>query len=565
MTDNSTTFSLLWPPDSDTTVSHRADPDVQVDLNVRRLVRALALSPIYEKHVQAILLTLTTDVATIHYRQAVIDDLLAAPELVQEFEGTLETILTLEQYLTAPQWRDNLLRQVAWRLSELERYVEAVESLDHVLQAAQALRSEALIGLRNTIHAVIESENFQNLRAELPILIPQIREVRSVTIGINLDSNMRPLAATVLSANPEAFEDQSLLTRLFGFNRRPQNDENAQRPLHNARNIQGINEHMIELDDRNSPFMPPLFKDLSELMDATSRPIVEALRKYTQVNSQFLIALKQDIAFYLGAVKMTRRLHDAGVALCQPEVVHQDERCVRLNAVYNINLALQHLYNPTQDPTDIIGNDVVFGDDGRIFILTGPNQGGKTTYTQAIGLAQLLFQAGLHVPAEHALMSPVDNIYTHFAKEERPNLEAGRLGEEAKRLNEIFQKATRYSLVLLNESLASTAAGESLYLARDVVRALRVLGVRAIFATHLHELAAAAATMNDETAGDSTIISVVSQVELETNADGQQVRRTYHIVPGPPTSQSYGIELAARYGLSYEQLTATLRSRNVLQ
>lgn len=564
MSDTST-FSLLWPPNCDTTLMHRVDSDVQADLNVRRLVRALAISPIYESHVQAILLTLTTDPQTIQYRQAVIDDLLRSPELVQELEMILETILTLESYLQTPQWRDNQLRQVAWRLSELERYVETVESLHQVLQAARdALHSDAMLGLLETINALVKSENFQQLHAELPTLIPQIRNVRSITIGINLDANMRPLAATILSANPEFFEGESMISRLFGFRRREATEQAGAGPLHDARKINGINDSMVELDDRNSPFMPPLFKDLSELLDATSRPIVEALRKYTQVNSQFLISLKQDIAFYLGAVRMVKRMQDADLAICQPNILPQVERQTHLNSLYNINLALQQLYSKERDPKAIIGNNVTFDDEGRIFVLTGPNQGGKTTYTQAIGLAQMLFQAGLHVPAHSAQMSVVDTIYTHFAKEERPNLEAGRLGEEAKRLNDIFQQATRYSLVLLNESLASTAAGESLFLARDVVRAFRLLGVRAVFATHLHELAASADAMNVETTGDSTIISVVSQVEIETTDNGQQVRRTYHIAPGPPMSKSYALELAARYGLSYEQITATLRRRDLL-
>jgi DNA mismatch repair protein MutS len=208
-------------------------------------------------------------------------------------------------------------------------------------------------------------------------------------------------------------------------------------------------------------------------------------------------------------------------------------------------------------------NDVWFGDAGRIFVLTGPNQGGKTTYTQAAGLLHVLAQAGLYVPGESARLSPVDNVYTHFPAEERPDTDAGRLGEEAKRLSEIFAKATRHSLVLLNESLASTSPGEGLYLARDIVRILRVLGARAIYATHLHELAVDCDELNAETPGDSTIISLVSLAEPGgTNGDIQQ---TYRILPGPPQGRSYAREIAARYGISYEQLEEMLRKRGMAQ
>jgi DNA mismatch repair ATPase MutS len=237
---------------------------------------------------------------------------------------------------------------------------------------------------------------------------------------------------------------------------------------------------------------------------------------------------------------------------------------MQLTGLYNINLALQlHRRNTRLDDV-VVRNDAQFDDSGRIYILTGPNQGGKTTYTQAIGLAYLLMQAGLHIPAESATLSAIDGIYTHFATEERPEHEAGRLGEEARRLSSIFEKATRYSLVLLNESLASTAADESLFIARDVVRVLRKLGARAVYATHLHNLAEDCDLMNDQTEGDSRIISVVSQVEHKQDTDGQAVHRTYKIKPGPPASRSYAVELAARYGISYEQLTDVLRHRKVV-
>jgi DNA mismatch repair ATPase MutS len=158
-------------------------------------------------------------------------------------------------------------------------------------------------------------------------------------------------------------------------------------------------------------------------------------------------------------------------------------------------------------------------------------------------------------------MSPVDAIFTHFAVEERPDQEAGRLGEEAQRLSAIFDKATRHSLLLFNESLASTSANESFYLARDLVRVVRLLGARAIYATHLHELAADADAINADTEGDSTVVSLVSMVAVEQGGEGEEVRRTYKIVNSPPMGRSYAREIALRYGISFEQLESQLRAR----
>jgi DNA mismatch repair ATPase MutS len=146
----------------------------------------------------------------------------------------------------------------------------------------------------------------------------------------------------------------------------------------------------------------------------------------------------------------------------------------------------------------------------------------------------------------------------HFPAEERPEMASGRLGEEAARLREIFAAASRHSLVLLNESLASTSATESLYLARDVVRGLQLLGARAVFVTHLHGLAAECDALNAATPGESRVFSLVSLAEED---DGGQVHRTYRIVAAPPAGSSYAREIAEQHGISYAQLAVLLRSR----
>lgn len=139
-------------------------------------------------------------------------------------------------------------------------------------------------------------------------------------------------------------------------------------------------------------------------------------------------------------------------------------------------------------------------------------------------------QAGLFIPGCEVQISPVDNVYTHFPVEETFNIKEGRLAEECKRLAEIFESATRYSLILMNESFVSTSPGESLYLAEDIVKAVRLLGGRMVFATHLHELAARVDKINADVEGDSKLISMVAGLERGT----AKSKRTYKIAPSPP-------------------------------
>jgi DNA mismatch repair protein MutS len=262
--------------------------------------------------------------------------------------------------------------------------------------------------------------------------------------------------------------------------------------------------------------------------------------------------LEQELAFYVMAAEMTHRLQAKGVTFCQPEIAPIDERRTRIEGLVNINLALRSPSAPVQSEAD-------FSENGRIALLTGPNSGGKTTYLRAVGLAHILFQAGLYIPAKSARISPVNHILTHF-----PALETqqqGRLAEEAERLREVLMRATRHSLILLNETFSSTSAGEAQYLAQDVLSAMCAIGVRAIFATHLSDLVEKIDQIEDAVNAKSNVFSLVAGVRItEENAAAP----TYEIRRGSPLGKSYAEEIAKRYGISLEQLMANLTRRDKL-
>jgi DNA mismatch repair ATPase MutS len=530
------------------------------DLELDRALAVLIGHTPSRSGIREVCLTLCTDPAVIVYRQDIFDDLWRNADFTAQLEALLPDISSLDTTQTFVDRRRSPLQEVTWRLGELERLVSCVTGLSTVFaRVGDNLRAAGWRTLRQLITQTEQDAVYQQLRRALPEMLHTMRAKASVTIGVNLDSLLRPVAATLLAVHEQKFTASTFLDRLFG---RQADSFKGLGPLHTVPALEpGGGSGGSRGGNREvNPLLVPLFRDLAQLLDTVCQPIAQALRRYNSLHSRFLAALSGDLAFYLAAVRLMQRLHSHGLPVCRPDIAPMTERVCELHEAYNLNLAL-HQIEHANGQVPIVVNDVHMGDNGRIGILTGPNRGGKTTYTQMVGLCQVLAQLGLWVPAARARLSPVDNIYTHYPVEEQMATGTGRFGEEAQRLSQIFTHGTRHSLILLNESLASTNPGESLYIAQDLVRILRRLGARAIFATHLHTLAADVAALNTSTQGDSLIVSLVAS----RTAEGDGVHRSYKIVPGPPMGHSYAREIAAQYGISYEQLTALLQQRGVLE
>lgn len=562
--NNTSTFSLLHPPNTTQPSSFTWGSNVIADLDLEKIADAAHLGPQYRKIIKQTLLNVSADPQVIEYRQQVLADFLNAKGIAAGFTELLPALARLHDSLALPTISNSLsIQETLGRLSELNIYVNCVRKVETILaEAGDSIRSQALQTMRNELKNIIAEETFQSLEKNLPELIAKLKGIPSITIGINLDHELRPVEATLLSVNDKPFKGGSLLQQLVGKKTTNDKPDQGIAQLHALPFIMVQGGMMpISTGRRVDPVMVPLFKDLFDLIRNVIDPISSALKNYAKLNAGFLVSLEEEVAFYLGALRLMQKMQEAGLPVCQPEILPAQERVCKIQGLYNLRLALDMQHEHPNLQGVLVQNDVDFGEAGRIFILTGPNQGGKTVYTQSVGIAQVLFQAGLHVPAENARLSPVDGLYTHFAVEEKSIQGMGRLSEESKRLSDIFETMTCHSLVLLNESFSSTSASESLYIAQDVVRAMRLFGVRAIFATHLHELAEGVEAINREVSGESLVISVVADVDLDAEVINDLVPRTYKIKPGPPKGHSYAKGIAVRYGVSFEQLAEKWHER----
>ncbi len=520
--------SLMQPADKP--LSRPGAAHWENDLGLGELVQALSVDPRYTQFIRQALLGLSTDPDVIAWRQAVLADLLRNPGLVEQVQALLPQLANLRRgRAMLGNKRRSLLLETSDRLAELDMYVSAVQELSSALDSS-TLQSPALTALRSSLQALMQDESFGALRQELPELRAPLQHIASLTIGVNLDSELRPISALLLAINDRPFaETASFLDRLLGARTNP-DDETGIAPLHRVP------------EERELRPLSPLFQDLDKLVAQTAQPVARSLGRYVHISGAPLAALEYELAFYVAAVGLINRLSQMGVLFCQPEIAPLDERVTEIHGLVNLNLALRLAAQP-------VPSDAAFGPEGRIAILTGPNSGGKTVYVQAVGLAHVLFQGGLFIPAQSARISPADSILTHF-----PALETrqqGRLAEEAGRLREIFKQANAHSLVLLNESLSSTAFGEALYLAQDIVGALRAIGLRAIYATHLVELAERIPEIEALVPGESRVFSLVAGIKVAENG---RPAPTFQIARGMPLGRSYAQEIAHQHGISLEQI-----------
>jgi DNA mismatch repair ATPase MutS len=240
----------------------------------------------------------------------------------------------------------------------------------------------------------------------------------------------------------------------------------------------------------------------------------------------FFQMLRAELAFYVGCLNLHERLAAIGEPTCFPRPLPIGQRRLRARGLYDACLALEM-------ERDVVGNTVDV-DGKRLVIVTGANQGGKSTFLRAVGVAQLMMQAGMFVGAESFEGELCTGLVTHYKREEDATLKSGKFDEELARMSEIADHLAPNAMLLCNESFAATNEREGSEIARQVVSALVEKGVRVFFVTHLHAFARGLF----ERADDQALF-----LRAERRPDGT---RSFRLVEGEPLSTSHGKDLYQR-------------------
>lgn len=474
------------------------------DLGLKTLFEAMAEGDEFLRKAarQAVLSGLRDGPAEIRYRQAVLRDCLRNPSLVRSL------------YDIAVESAEG--RRRGW-LGIFSRYpgsilYDAVESLSTFMDLLARLRR-----LADEHEREFDSEGFRRffsmLREELTDAyfaevkdhLKQLRFDRGVLISAGLgDGNagvdyvlrrpaapgpgwIRRLLETIL---------QALFPRRFDFT--------------------------VRISDRDQAGA----RALSQIRDRGINLVANVAAQSADHIRGFFSALRAELAFYLGAAKAHRRLRAKGVPLCFPDPHPPGSRRRAFSGLREACLALDQEGSVTGNSLEADGRNPV--------IITGPNQGGKSTFLRSVGLAQAMMQAGMFVAAESFSADAHRGLFTHFKREEDASMKSGRFDEELGRMSAIADALSADSMILFNESFSSTNVREGSEVARQIVRALEEAGVRVFFVTHLYDFARG--LWEEKRPGPLFL-------RAEREPDG---RRTFRVKPGEPLPTSHGADVYQR-------------------
>jgi DNA mismatch repair ATPase MutS len=264
-------------------------------------------------------------------------------------------------------------------------------------------------------------------------------------------------------------------------------------------------------------------KALSQINDEGINLVANALAQSNDHILHFFKTLRTELAFYTGCLNLHEQLDEMNEPSCFPDPVHSTERKYSFRQLYDVCLALKM-------KKKIVGNDL--NADGKsLFIITGANQGGKSTFLRSIGLSQLMMQSGMFVPAESFTANICSELYTHFKREEDRSMKSGKFDEELSRMNDITNHIKSNAVLLFNESFAATNDREGSEIARQIVSALLEKNFKVFFVTHLYEFAHSFY----DTMKENAVF-----LRAERQAD---TTRTFKLTAGEPLQTSYGIDV----------------------
>jgi DNA mismatch repair ATPase MutS len=475
-------------------VPRNADALIQ-DLELGWILEAMAGDDEFLYAVaRAGLLSSLTDPGDISYRQDVLRDCLENPTVTREIYAlAIEASRAGRWYSVGGSWSPSPGLVLSSSLRALSALVHGLERLRRLAERhADNFRSEGFGQLFETLAQELDDRYLDEVRDQLG----QLGFKHGITLSARLGRGNHAVDYKLHTTPAPTWRD-----RLPFADRSP---------------------YVYELHERDEAGG----RALREIRDRGINEVANAVGQSSEHVSGFFRLLYTELAFYIGCINLHERLAEKGLATAFPAVSSHADFDLSARGMYEVSLGLAR-------PTAPVPNDLD-ADGKQLLVITGANQGGKSTFLRTLGQAQLMAQAGLFVGANSMSISIRDGVFTHFKREEDVTMESGKLDEELARMSEIVDRLRPDSVVLSNESFASTNEVEGSEIARQVVSALTESGVRVLMVTHMFDLAEGLSSQD----GRSALF-----LRAERREDGS---RTFKIIEAEPQATSYGEDLYRR-------------------
>lgn len=465
------------------------------DLELNTLFDAMALGDKFVRGVvdKAVLSGLRNDLETIIYRQDILKDCLKKPSVVREIYDLAVETITEERKIYGGV--------VRYPSSTLRRSMEALQLLVGMLKKLRQIadkhgstfESAGFTRLFAMLQKELSDEYFDTVQDHLK----ELRFGGGVLVSAELGKGNKGTNYVLRKQDKK----HGWIEWVLGAGQRP---------------------YSLYISDRDQSGA----KALSELRDRGLNLVANALAQSDDHILSFFNMLRTELAFYVGCLNLHEQLVQLGEPTSFPLPVAQPNRRHSAIGLYDICLALTMQQK-------IVGNDLN-ADNKELVIITGANQGGKSTFLRSVGVSQLMMQCGMFVPAEALCSNICDSLFTHFKREEDTTMSSGKLDEELSRMSDIIDSMTANSMVLFNESFAATNEREGSEIAAQIIRALVDRRVKVFFVTHLYEFAHGFYKKGLEHA---------IFLRAERHDDG---RRTFKLNEGEPLQTSFGGDLYSK-------------------